>query len=130
MTASKLFPAIDATQVWESLLKAHDAYGSEVSPYYDEVLHEISERASQCGSIGKADIGAIVFWKRLRADTPWVRKLMVIADHDVRQVTAKAATLVRTGFPSSRARNDGDAPPQSCPQLTGWVPPVTSKWPG
>lgn len=95
VTALKSCPGPTADQVWQILLKAHDAYESEVSPHYDEVLHEVSDRVGGSGSIGKSDIGAILFWKRLRADTPWVRDLMVIPDLDVRHVTAKAVNLVR-----------------------------------
>lgn len=37
---------------------------------YDEVLYEVVERVERSGSIGKSDIGVLLFWKRLQANTP------------------------------------------------------------
>ncbi|MGY2747902.1 hypothetical protein [Arthrobacter sp. UYCu723] len=79
---------------WDTLRDSHAAYVSGTSSVYDEVLREVAGRISAKGSIGKSDIGALLFWKRLRADTPWVRKLMTMPDEDVRAVTAKAVTAV------------------------------------
>ena len=73
---------------WALILNSHQAYYAEVSPAYDEVLDRVTERVKGEGSIGKADIGALLFWKRLRADTPWVSRLMAIPDASVRQTTA------------------------------------------
>lgn len=67
----------------------------ECSTSYDEVLQEISSRIDESGSIGKADIGALVFWKRLRADTTWAMRLHSEPERDVRRVTARAVTAVR-----------------------------------
>lgn len=78
-------------EAWETLLGAHQDFQSETSPAYDEVFIEVSERVRDSGSVGKADIGALLFWKRLRADTRWVRDLMVMKDDEVRLVTSKAA---------------------------------------
>lgn len=80
--------------VWEILRDSHAAYVSGTSPAYDEVLREVAGRIRAKGSIGKADIGAMLFWKRLRADTPWVRKLMTMPEEDVRAVTEKAVFAV------------------------------------
>lgn len=79
----------------ELLTAARAEYHAGVSPHYDEVLHETSDRIAESGSIGKADIGSLLFWKRLRADTRWVRKLMALADADVRAATVNAVEAVR-----------------------------------
>lgn len=62
---------------------------------YDEVLHEVAGRVERSGSIGKADIGALLFWKRLQANTPWATRLHLEADSEVRRVTAVAVEAVR-----------------------------------
>lgn len=82
------------TKAWEALRNSHAAYKAETSPQYDEVLEETSGRIKVAGSIGKADIGALLFWKRLRADTKWVRELMTLSDEQVRSVTGKAVSAV------------------------------------
>ncbi|MEV8148586.1 hypothetical protein AB0O52_10610 [Arthrobacter sp. NPDC080073] len=80
------------TKEWNTLRHAHDNVQSTVAPAYDEVFFEVSERVRASGSIGKTDIGALLFWKRLRADTRWVKMLMVISDSQVRLITEKAVT--------------------------------------
>ena len=77
-------------QAWEVLLDSHARYRAGTSLMYDEVLFEVTDRVRATGSIGKADVGSLLFWKRLRADTPWVRKLMTMPEVDVRAVTEKA----------------------------------------
>lgn len=77
------------------LRSAHRDYHLNVSAAYDEVLFEISERASNRGSLGKADVGALLFWKRLRADTPWAGKLSSMTDVAVRDITGRAVSAVR-----------------------------------
>lgn len=57
---------------------------------YDEVLREVSARAAAEGSLGKAEIGALVLWKRITAQTEWTTELMLNPDRDVRQVTEVA----------------------------------------
>lgn len=81
---------------WDTLRDSHATYTSEVSPQYDEVLQEVSEQIRVKSSIGKVDIGALLFWKRLRANTPWVSQLMVIPDKEVRAVTEKAVAAVNS----------------------------------
>ncbi|WP_208295746.1 hypothetical protein [Paenarthrobacter nitroguajacolicus] len=81
-------------QAWEILREAHATYLSNWSSAYDEVLNEVAERVRLAKSIGKADIGALLFWKRFRADTTWVRKLMTVPDDKVREVTEAAVTAV------------------------------------
>jgi hypothetical protein len=86
--------AMDDPQVWETLRGSHAAYIASTSPAYDEVLTEVGGRIRATGSIGKADIGALLFWKRLRADTTWVRNLMATGERDVRAATKKAVSAV------------------------------------
>lgn len=76
--------------IWSKLSAAHDAYSAEASTSYDEVLAEISDRIQSTQSIGKSDIGALLIWKRLRADTPWAKKLMNMPETKVRAATGKA----------------------------------------
>lgn len=61
---------------------------------YDEVLREVSQRAAEQRSIGKADIGALVVWKRLNASTTWATKLMQTPDATVREATGRAWLMV------------------------------------
>lgn len=77
------------------LRRARHDYHLNVSTAYDEVLFEISERASNRGSLGKADVGALLFWKRLRADTPWAGKLSSMTDFAVRNITSRAVLAVQ-----------------------------------
>ncbi|MEC3853730.1 hypothetical protein [Paenarthrobacter ureafaciens] len=79
---------------WETLLGAHESFQSGASPAYDEIFNEVSGRICESGSVGKTDIGALLFWKRLRADTRWVRDLMAVSDEEVRLVTTKAVVAV------------------------------------
>lgn len=76
--------------IWSKLTAAHDAYSAEASTSYDEVLAEVSDRIQSAQSIGKSDIGALLIWKRLRADTPWTKKLMNMPETKVRAATGKA----------------------------------------
>ncbi|WP_199921329.1 hypothetical protein [Streptomyces globisporus] len=69
--------------------------GTTTASHYDETLQDVIQRASASGSIGKADIGALLLWKRLRADTPWAADLMALPDTNVRRTTAAAITAVR-----------------------------------
>ncbi|MFF9131157.1 hypothetical protein ACF1AY_09335 [Streptomyces sp. NPDC014776] len=83
---------------WQRLVAAQAAYTATVSPHYDEVLHQVTERAVRDGSLGKAEIGALLLWKRLRGDTPWAGELMALPDTDVRRATGAAVTAVRNTF--------------------------------
>jgi hypothetical protein len=69
---------------------------NEISPLYDESLLEVSQRIAANGSAGKADIGAIVFWKRIRANAAWVTTLLLTPDEDVRAKTGAAVEAVRS----------------------------------
>jgi hypothetical protein len=82
-------------QKWVQLTTARTAYEQQVASAYDEVLLEVAARVRFEGSIGKSDIGALLLWKRLRADTPWARRLMSVPDVEVRATTAQAVGAVR-----------------------------------
>ncbi len=79
---------------WATLLAAKRGYDTTTSPFYDEVLREVSSRIAASGSAGKLDIGALTFWKRIRADTPSTASLNTISDADVRAITAVAVATV------------------------------------
>ena len=68
-----------------------------ISPHYDDVFREVQQRISAAGSAGKADIAMLSFWKRLRADTRWVTKLLQLPDAEVREVTRQAVVAARRG---------------------------------
>jgi hypothetical protein len=67
-----------------------------ISPRYDEVFREVQQRISNAGSVGKADIAMLTFWKRLRADTRWVMTLHGRPDSEVREITGPAVLAART----------------------------------
>ena len=74
-----------------------------ISPHYDDVFREVQRRVTAVGSIGKSDIAMLSFWKRLRADTRWVRKLLGLGDVEVRRVTGPAVIAAREGDPIEAA---------------------------
>ncbi|MGV9341228.1 hypothetical protein [Streptomyces sp. NPDC003688] len=93
-------------QAWDTLIPARASYLTDVSPHYDDVLHEVAQRTEHAGSLGKTDIAALVVWKRLSAQTRWVTALMSLPDPHVRAVSKRAVTAVRntTVSPSEAAR--------------------------
>jgi hypothetical protein len=68
-----------------------------ISPHYDDVFREVQQRIDRAGSVGKADIAMLTCWKRLRADTPWVERLLGWPDSEVRAVTTPAVVAARDG---------------------------------
>jgi hypothetical protein len=88
-------PITVSAETLEILRTAHTAYAAEVAPSYDELLHEVVGRVTRTGSLGKLDIGGLVLWKRLQANTPWVTRLHGWSEQDVRAVTATAVLAVR-----------------------------------
>ncbi len=86
---------LESESVWRGWSVGLTTYRQHVSRVYDEVLDEVAGRIAVVGSIGKADIGALLMWKRLRADTRWARKLSDMHDADVRAATAPAVAVVR-----------------------------------
>jgi hypothetical protein len=95
-------------RVWDVLLPARASYLADVSPHYDEVLHEVAQRTEHADSLSKTDIAALVVWKRLSAQTRWVTDLMSLPDTHVRAVTGRAVTAVRnTTISRSEAARTG-----------------------
>ncbi|WAL71581.1 hypothetical protein OU787_08725 [Kitasatospora sp. YST-16] len=80
---------------WSRLHAARTDCLSNVSVAHDAVLLEVSQRIAFSGSIGKSDIGALLFWKRLRANTRWAAALLAMPDEAVRRVTAPAVESMR-----------------------------------
>ncbi|MFE9976601.1 hypothetical protein ACFYRD_39380 [Streptomyces hirsutus] len=111
--------AVVSSDGWQRLIAARTAYTQAVSAHYDEVLHHVAHRAQAEGSLGKADIGALLLWKRLRADTLWAGALMAVADADVRRATAAAMAAVRdTSLSRSAAARAGRAALAELPGFT------------
>lgn len=71
-------------------MAAHVEYEQEVSVHYDDALTEVSSRVRDARSVGKADVGALVMWKRMRADTPWAGQFIALPEQHVREVTERA----------------------------------------
>lgn len=88
------------------LLRARMGYLAAVSPSYDETLFIVAARVNASRSLGKADIGALLFWKRVRADTRWARALHGLPEEHVHAITAEAVAAVRqeTGDLADAAR--------------------------
>ncbi|MCT7292951.1 hypothetical protein NVV99_18630 [Rhodococcus sp. PAE-6] len=79
-----------------ALVEAHSRYPTlEGGSFYDEVLLEVQARTERDGAIGKADIGALMLWKRLNLSTAWTRELNEWPDRKVRAITAEAFELAR-----------------------------------
>ena len=74
----------------DALLK-HRQYPS--SAIYDETLDVVVERVAEAGCLTKADIGSLVLWKRISAQTTWAGTLGATPDSEVRAVTARAYAL-------------------------------------
>lgn len=87
-------PSLDRVRL-ERLITARRDVADQVPDTYDESLREVADRIDRTGSIGKVDIGALLFWKRLRANTRWAAQLQSMPDARVRAVTAVAVAAVR-----------------------------------
>lgn len=106
-----------------ALINSHSSYVSNNSKHYDEVFNQVCENIEINKSIGKIDVGALLFWKRITAATPWVRMLMILSDEEVRAVTrtvvrlandehnnpAKSATSARSELSQLPGFKSGDA---------------------
>ncbi|GLZ49474.1 hypothetical protein Acsp06_56590 [Actinomycetospora sp. NBRC 106375] len=86
---------MDAAQRVQLLVSAYEDYLADVSEYYDEVVNDVIGRVRQSGCLSKTDIAALVSWKRLQANTLWMRRLMGTPDEEVWKVTSEAVTLAR-----------------------------------
>jgi hypothetical protein len=78
---------MSTSEVAARVIEARDAHCTEP---YDEVFRDVVDSIRKAGSVGKADIGALLFWKRLRADTRWARDLHQVPDPTVRSATGRA----------------------------------------
>lgn len=79
----------------QRLVMAAELYAIEVSTAYDEVVDQVIARVADAGSLGKLDLGALSAWKRLRADTPWMARLMSCPEQEIRQHTERAVTAAQ-----------------------------------
>lgn len=86
-----LLPPNEAER-WALLHKAHQAYRAIASAEYDEVLTTVAQRFATKQSIGKVEIGGLLLWKRIQANTRWAMELMNIPEHQVREQTHDAYT--------------------------------------
>lgn len=66
----------------------------QLSPHYDDVLHEVCARIDASGSVGKSDIAVLAFWKRIRTDS-WSESFLSCSEARVREVTASAVVAAR-----------------------------------
>jgi hypothetical protein len=67
---------------------------SQLSPHYDDVLREVSDRIDASGSVGKSDVATLAFWKRIRTDS-WVESFLSLSEDRVREVTASVVVAAR-----------------------------------
>jgi hypothetical protein len=84
---------VDAEQRVALLEKAM-AMVRQLSPHYDDVLHEVSGRIDASGSVGKSDVATLAFWKRIRTDS-WAESFLSLSEARVREVTAPAVEAAR-----------------------------------
>jgi hypothetical protein len=78
------------------LIAAYKSYSNHADGFaYDEAFLEVQAAVERSGSLGKADIGALMLWKRLNLSTRWTRALNNMADRDVRKITNEAIELAR-----------------------------------
>ena len=101
----------------DQLVSAHDAYMASANDHYDDVLLEVSERIAVSGSAGKTDIAALVCWTRLNASTIWVKDLMQMPEHEVRDATGLAFQRARAADQISEAAADAIAALRPLPGL-------------
>jgi len=91
-----MFASPDSHELVDALVAANAQYPSlEHGNFYDEVLLEVQARADRDGALGKADIGALMLWKRLNLSTTWTRELNAWPDRKVRAVTGEAFEIAR-----------------------------------
>ncbi|MBQ1052736.1 hypothetical protein KBX50_30310 [Micromonospora sp. C51] len=76
------------------MVKALARYRAKVPECYDEPLHDVIERVARTGSIGKVDIGALYFWKRIQLGR-WNEPLLKAPEATVRGITATAVEAAR-----------------------------------
>ena len=79
---------------YAALIAARQGYLENVSRFYDEPVLEVIDRVSTSGSLGKADLDAVLLWKRIESGG-WKETLLCMADAEVRSVTASAVAAAR-----------------------------------
>ncbi|WP_244213573.1 hypothetical protein [Glutamicibacter nicotianae] len=108
---------------WMLLRAAHHQYHVSTTANYDEVLFDVAERFATHQSIGKVEIGGLLIWKRLQANTRWAMDLMNVPDQRVHELTRdaylaandlslsvpEAARAARSAFGSLPGFKTGDA---------------------
>lgn len=72
------------------LQAAHHQYHVSTTANYDEVLFDVAERFATYQSIRKVEIGGLLIWKRLQANTRWAMDLMNVPDQRVHELTRDA----------------------------------------
>ncbi|MGP9529316.1 hypothetical protein [Glutamicibacter sp. AOP5-A2-18] len=87
MNSPLTLPPANENELWLHLSNSYRNYITDTSEHYDEVLLEITERFVASGSLGKADIGSLLLWKRLQANTRWAKALLNTPDLEVRGAT-------------------------------------------
>ena len=87
-------PSMTPEQRCTALAEALKQYRETARPEYDETLHEIIGRVATAGSLGKTDLGALFFWKRIPTGA-WAEELLCMSDSEVRRITAAAVTAAR-----------------------------------
>ena len=86
------------TEQLDSLVVAAQRYPSLAGGhFYDEVIDEVHHRIMISGSVGKADIGALLLWKRLNLNTRWTMALNQEPDQRVREITGEAIKQAGSG---------------------------------
>lgn len=80
----------NAADRWTMLQMAHHQYHVSTTTTYDEVLSSVAERFATNQAIGKVEIGGLLIWKRLQANTRWAMDLMNVPDQKVHNHTRTA----------------------------------------
>jgi N-acetyl-anhydromuramyl-L-alanine amidase AmpD len=84
-------PSRTPAQRCAALTAALNQHRKTVCEEYDETLQEVIGNVAMAGSLGKTDLGALFFWKRIPTG-PWVEKLLCMSESEVRRITAAAVT--------------------------------------
>ena len=79
------------SQVLIQSLRRHQE--ANLKETYDETLSVVVERVRAAGHLTKADIGSLVLWKRISAQTTWAKHLGNTPDSDVQKATGSAFDL-------------------------------------
>lgn len=92
------------SDVGRLLVDALTQHRLDAGDTYDETLETVVERAAAQKSLTKADIGSLVLWKRISAQTKWAKRLGMFPDATVRDATGQAwlhANNTRVSIPEA-----------------------------